>query len=99
MYVEELIAPGVVNTMPEATIHAFADHGEMRGDTITGRYDEAQQVLNDLAAIGVEYKDVVDTLEREGVEKFSQSWGELGGSVSEQLSSTAGGRQTPENAR
>ena len=99
MYVEELIAPGVVNTMPEATIHAFADHGEVRGDTVTGRYDEAQQVLNDLAAIGVEYKDVVDTLEREGVEKFAQSWQQLGGSVTEQLNSTAGGQQAPENAR
>jgi transaldolase len=99
MYVEELIAPGVVNTMPEATIHAFADHGEVRGDTITGRYDEAQQVLNDLAAIGVEYKDVVDTLEREGVEKFAQSWSELGGSVTEQLNSTAGGQKAPESTR
>jgi transaldolase len=95
MYVEELIAPGVVNTMPEATIHAFADHGEVRGDTVTGRYDEAQQALNDLAAIGVEYKDVVDTLEREGVEKFAQSWAELGGTVSQQLDSTQGGRVAP----
>jgi transaldolase len=95
MYVEELIAPGVVNTMPEATIHAFADHGEVRGDTVTGRYDEAQQALNDLAAIGVEYKDVVDTLEREGVEKFAQSWAELGGTVSQQLDSTEGGRVAP----
>jgi transaldolase len=99
IYVEELIAPGVVNTMPEATIHAFADHGEVRGDTVTGRYDEAQQALNDLAAIGVEYKDVVDTLEREGVEKFAQSWTELIDSVTEQLNSTAGGHATPENAR
>jgi transaldolase len=104
MYVEELIAPGVVNTMPEATIHAYADHGfadrgEPPGDTITGRYQEAQQVLNDLAAIGVEYKDVVDTLEREGVEKFAQSWTELLGSVTEQLTSTAGGRNAPESAR
>jgi transaldolase len=95
MYVEELIAPGVVNTMPEATIHAFADHGEVRGDTITGRYDEAQQALNDLAAIGVEYKDVVDTLEREGVEKFAQSWAELGGTVGQQLDNTQGGRVAP----
>jgi transaldolase len=95
MYVEELIAPGVVNTMPEATIHAFADHGEVHGDTITGRYDEAQQLLNDLAAIGVEYKDVVDTLEREGVEKFAQSWTELGGSVTEQMGSTHGGQVAP----
>src|SRR5919199_802146 len=70
MYVEELIAPGVVNTMPESTLHAFADHGEVRGDTITGYYADAQRVLDDLAAVGVDYNDVVDTLEREGVEKF-----------------------------
>ena len=99
MYVEELIAPGVVNTMPEATIHAFADHGEVPGDTVTGRYDEAQQVLNDLAAIGVEYKDVVDTLEREGVEKFAQSWTELLDSMTKQLSSTQGGQVAPGDAR
>src|SRR2546423_2251112 len=77
MYVEELIAPGVVNTMPEATIHAFADHGEMRGDTITGYYADAQKALDDLAAVGVDYNDVVDTLEREGVEKFAASWADL----------------------
>src|SRR5207244_1583388 len=65
MYVEELIAPGVVNTMPEATIHAFADHGEVRGDTITGYYADARQVLERLADLGVDYHDVVETLERE----------------------------------
>jgi transaldolase len=99
MYVEELIAPGVVNTMPEATIHAFADHGEVRGDTVTGSYEQAQQALNDLAAIGVEYKDVVDTLEREGVEKFAQSWTELLDSMTNQLKSTNGGATRPEDAR
>jgi transaldolase len=99
MYVEQLIAPGVVNTMPEATIHAFADHGEVPGDTVTGSYEQAQQVLNDLAAIGVEYKDVVDTLERDGVEKFAQSWAELLDSVTAQLKSTNGGAARPEDAR
>jgi transaldolase len=99
MYVEELIAPGVVNTMPEATIHAFADHGEVRGDTVTGSYEQAQQALNDLAAIGVEYKDVVDTLEREGVEKFALSWTELLDSMTNQLKSTNGGAAQPEDAR
>jgi transaldolase len=85
MYVEELIAPGVVNTMPEATIHAFADHGEVRGDTVTGYYADAQRVLDDLAGLGIEYDDVVATLEREGVEKFEQSWLELLQSVEGQL--------------
>src|SRR5690349_9687323 len=54
MYVEELIAPGVVNTMPEPTIHAFADHGEVRGDTITGNYADARKVLSDLAGLGID---------------------------------------------
>ena len=85
VYVEELIAPGVVNTMPEATIHAFADHGEVRGDTITPYYAEAQQVLDALAGLGIDYDDVVATLEREGVEKFEQSWLELLQSVERQL--------------
>jgi transaldolase len=85
MYVEDLIAPGVVNTMPEATIHAFADHGEVKADTVTGMYGDAQRVLDDLAALGIEYEDVVDTLEREGVQKFAASWTELGASMSKQL--------------
>jgi transaldolase len=85
MYVEELIAPGVVNTMPEATIHAFADHGVVKPDTVTGAYGEAQQVLDDLAALGIGYDDVVDTLEREGVQKFEASWVELVSSVDKQL--------------
>ena len=98
MYVEELIAPGVVNTMPEPTIHAFADHGEVRGDTITTNYDDAQKVLDDLARLGIEYDDVIETLEREGVEKFEASWQELLGSLDRQLKSTDGGRKQPENA-
>jgi len=98
MYVEELIAPGVVNTMPEATIHAFADHGEMRGDTITGYYADAQKVLDDLAAVGVDYNDVVDTLEREGVEKFAASWIELLDGVSKSLQAARAGSDTPNRA-
>jgi transaldolase len=85
IYVEELIAPGTVNTMPEPVIHAFADHGEMRGDTITGSYDEARKVIDDLAALGVEYDDVVAVLEREGVEKFEASYAELLQGVRNQL--------------
>jgi transaldolase len=86
MYVEELIAPGVVNTMPEATIHAFADHGEVRGDTITSNYADAKQVLDSLAGLGIEYDDVIETLEREGVEKFATSWEELRQTIEGQLS-------------
>jgi transaldolase len=85
MYVEDLIAPGVVNTMPEATIHAVADHGEVKPDTVTGMYGDAQRVLDDLAALGIDYDDVVDTLEREGVQKFEASWVELVSSVDKQL--------------
>jgi transaldolase len=88
MYVEELIAPGVVNTMPEQTLHAFADHGEVRGDTVTGFYAEAQQVLDQLAELGVDYDDVVETLEREGVEKFAASWKELAEGVARSLKET-----------
>lgn len=86
IYVEELIAPGVVNTMPEPTIHAYADHGETRADTVTGRYDDARKALDDLAKLGIEYDDVVETLEREGVEKFEASWLELLKTVETQLS-------------
>ena len=87
--VEELVAPGVVNTMPEPTIHAFADHGEVRPDAVTGHYADAQQVLDQLASVGVDYDDVVLTLEREGVEKFSASWEELAQTVGGELSHTA----------
>ncbi|GLY20455.1 transaldolase [Micromonospora sp. NBRC 101691] len=77
IYVEELIAPGTVNTMPEPVVHAYADHGETRGDTVTGAYDESRQVFADLESAGVDMADVIATLEREGVEKFEASWQEL----------------------
>jgi transaldolase len=84
-YVVELVAPGTVNTMPEATLDAVADHGVVRGDTVRGSYAEAQQVLDDLKAAGIDYDDVVEQLEREGVSKFEDSWNELIESVAEQL--------------
>jgi transaldolase len=99
MYVEELIAPGVVNTMPEATIHAFADHGEVRGDTITTNYADAKRVLDDLAGLGIQYDDVIETLEREGVEKFAASWLELIQSLQHQLETTEDGKHQPEAAQ
>ena len=88
-YVVELVAPGTVNTMPEKTMDAVADHGVVRGDTVTGAYDEAQQVLDDLKAAGVDYGEVVEQLEVEGVQKFEDSWAELIASVTEQLEKAA----------
>lgn len=98
MYVEELIAPGTVNTMPEPTIHAFADHGEVRGDTVTGCYDDARKVFDDLAEVGVDMADVVDVLEREGVEKFEASWRELLDGVQKSLAEAAKGAVQPGRA-
>jgi transaldolase len=77
MYVEELIGPNTVNTMPEETIRAFQDHGEVRGDTVTKGVGKAQTVLEKLAEVGVDYDDVTETLELEGVQKFADSFEEL----------------------
>jgi transaldolase len=77
LYVEELIGPHTVNTMPEETIRAFQDHGEVRGDTVLEGVGEAHEVFEQLAAVGVEYDDVVETLELEGVQKFADSFAEL----------------------
>jgi transaldolase len=76
MYVEELIGPETVNTMPLETIEAFQDHGVV-ADTLEQGVDEAKQLLGELARAGVDYDDVTDTLEREGVQKFSDSFAEL----------------------
>ena len=77
MYVTELVVPNTVNTMPEKTMEAFADHGEVHGDRVTAMYDDAQHVMDRLEEVGIGYDDVIDTLEREGVEKFAASWDEL----------------------
>ncbi|MFB1297405.1 transaldolase [Mycobacterium sp. pW049] len=77
LYVTELVAPNTVNTMPEKTLDAVADHGVVTGDTVTGRSDEAQQVFDQLTAIGIDLTDVFLVLENEGVEKFEKSWHEL----------------------
>src|SRR6266567_3889947 len=78
LYVEDLIGPHTVNTMPEETIQAFQDHGEVRGDTVEDGLDEAHALLQEqLPAVGVDYDDVVATLEKEGVQKFSDSFAEL----------------------
>jgi transaldolase len=76
MYVEELIGPETVNTMPRETIEAFHDHGVV-DETLERDVDAAKRLLDELAAVGIDYDDVVDTLEREGVQKFSDSFREL----------------------
>jgi transaldolase len=76
LYVEELIGPMTVNTMPDETIEAFQDHGEV-APTLEQGIDEARQVFEELKGAGIDYADVTDTLEREGVEKFSDSFAEL----------------------
>ena len=85
MYVTDLVVANTVNTMPEKTLNAFADHGEVNGDQVTTKYAEAEQVMNDLAKVGIDYDDVIATLEHEGVEKFVASWDELVDTVRRQL--------------
>jgi transaldolase len=75
LYVESLIGPDTVNTMPEETIAAFQDHGIV-AETLREGVDDAERLLDRLAGIGIDYDDVTDTLEREGVEKFSESFAE-----------------------
>ena len=77
LYVEELIGPEVVNTMPLETVRAFQDHGEVRGSTLEENVHDSRALLDELREAGVDYDDVVDTLEREGVEKFTDSFNEL----------------------
>jgi transaldolase len=86
MYVAQLVADHTVNTMPEPTLQAVYDHGVITGDSIRGHYAEAQQVLDQLGALGISYDDVVQTLEVEGVDKFEQSWTELIEAVDAKLS-------------
>ena len=77
LYVAELIAPDTVNTMPEKTMDAVADHGVVTGDTVTGKGAESQEIFDRLSALGIDLTDVFIALEEEGVEKFEKSWQEL----------------------
>ena len=77
IYVEELVGPETVNTMPRELVEAVLDHGEIRGNTIEEDLDGARKVFEDLKAAGIDYDDVSETLEREGVEKFAKSFKEL----------------------
>ncbi|MFF8863703.1 MULTISPECIES: transaldolase [unclassified Streptomyces] len=77
LYVTELVAPNTVNTMPEATLEATEDHGEITGDTVSGTYEQARADLDALEKLGIAYDDVVQVLEDEGVQKFEASWNDL----------------------
>jgi transaldolase len=85
MYVVDLVAPQTVNTMPESTLRATADHGVITGDMVRGHYADARQVLDSLAELGIDYDDVVQVLEDEGVDKFEAAWNELIDSVQDEL--------------
>lgn len=89
LYVTGLVAPNTVNTMPEKTMNAFADHGEVTGDTVSETSAAAQQVFDAISAVGVDLTDVFRTLENEGVAKFEASWTELGETVQGQLDAAA----------
>jgi transaldolase len=85
LYVSELVAPDTVNTMPEKTLDAFADHGEVTGDTVSGTAVESQEVFDKLTAVGIDLTDVFVVLENEGVDKFEVAWNELLEATAEQL--------------
>lgn len=85
MYVSELVVPGSVNTMPESTLQAFADHGPEPRDRVSGNIREAQDLFAELGAIGIDYEDVVTRLEAEGVRKFMDSWAELKAIVEQEM--------------
>ncbi len=88
MYISQLVAPDTVNTMPEKTMTAYADHGEL-GTPVQKQYDEARATMDAIAAAGVDMDEVFLTLENEGVEKFEKSWEELLGSVRDELQRVA----------
>jgi transaldolase len=88
-YVVELVAPGVVNTMPEATLREVADHGQVPADSIRGHYAESRQVLDQLRELGIDYEDVVQRLEDNGLATFDGAWAQLGEQLAAALASAA----------
>ena len=89
LYVTDLVVADTVNTMPEKTLDAFADHGEVKGDMVTGRADEAQALFDQLSGVGIDLPDVFKVLEDEGVKKFVKSWQELVDTVKKQMEQEA----------
>ncbi|WP_045822698.1 transaldolase [Williamsia herbipolensis] len=90
LYVSDLVAPNTVNTMPEKTMDAFADHGTVDTESLVGRGPESQEVFDAISALGIDLTDVFLTLENEGVEKFEKAWGELLDATTEQLDAAKG---------
>jgi transaldolase len=84
-YVVDLAAPDTVNTMPAATLEAVVDHGQPRGNAIEGTYEAAREVFRDLERIGIDFTEVVNGLEEQGLASFAKSWDELIASVTGQL--------------
>ncbi|MCL6675347.1 transaldolase family protein, partial [Streptomyces panaciradicis] len=77
LYVDDLVAPNTVNTMPEATLHATEEGGSITGNTIAGTYEQARADIDAVEKLGIAYDEVVQLLEEEGVEKFEASWNDL----------------------
>ncbi|PRH78432.1 transaldolase [Streptomyces solincola] len=95
LYVDDLVAPGTVNTMPEATLEAVGDHGEITGDTVAGTYEQARADIAAVEKLGISIAEVVQLLEDEGVEKFESSWNDLLKSTEAELK-RLGGESSPE---
>jgi transaldolase len=85
MYVDDLVVEDTVNTMPEKTMQAVADHSEIKGDQVRPFYDDAEATMRALADSGIDYDDVIEVVIREGVEKFIKAWDELLDSTTEAL--------------
>jgi transaldolase len=81
MYVVDLVVPNTVNTMPEPTLEAVADHGEIMGDQVHPNFDDAAAVFADLKEAGIDYDDVIEVLIKEGVEKFVSAFDDLTATV------------------
>ena len=99
MYVVDLCAPNTVNTMPEATLDAVAEHGKIQGDQITGHYDDARKVIDALNELGVSYDEVIEVLEVEGVQKFEDSYAQLAESVKANSKRQRRARVRPDRGR
>lgn len=91
MYVTELVVADTVNTMPRATMEAFADHGVVEGDRVSGQAEKARGILDQITAAGIDFEDVLVTVEHEGVDKFKKSWTELTQTVTQQMSEVRAG--------